>query len=100
LQAETARLRARLDAAHGSHDQVEERFHSASALCREFGFSFHQAVTQLEHAEWLTTQNRDEDAQPLLAEARATFEQLQATPWLARTAQATPTRREPEAAIP
>jgi hypothetical protein len=99
LQAQTARLRARLDTAHGSHDQVDQHFHSAAALCREFGFVFDLAVTQLDHAEWLTTQNRVEDAQPLLTEARATFEQLQAIPWLERTAEATPTRREPEAAI-
>jgi tetratricopeptide (TPR) repeat protein len=99
LQAHVARLRARLDAASGSHEQVDNYFRTAAAVCREFGFVFDLAVTQLEHAEWLTTQNRAEDAQPLLVEARATFEQLEATPWLARTAQATPTSREPEAAI-
>jgi class 3 adenylate cyclase/tetratricopeptide (TPR) repeat protein len=86
LQANTARLRARLDAARGHHDQVDERFRSAAARCREFGFIFDHAVTQLEHAEWLIAQNRNDEAQPLLSEARQTFEQLQATPWLARTA--------------
>ena len=93
LQASSTRLRARVDAARGSHDQVDERFRSAAARCREFGLMFHLAVTQLEHAEWLTAQNRSDEAQPLLSEARQTFEQLQATPWLARTA------REPEAVI-
>jgi hypothetical protein len=61
---------------------------------------FHVAVTQLEHAEWLTAQQRADDAEPLLAEARQTFEQLQATPWLERTTQAAATRVEPETAIP
>jgi len=99
LQAQASRLRARLDTARDNHDRVEETFRTAATLFREFDLAFHLAVTQLEHAEWLTRQNRAEDAQPLLAEARDTFEQLQATPWLVRTTQATPTRREPEAAI-
>jgi predicted ATPase/class 3 adenylate cyclase len=99
LQANTARLRARLDAARGNLEHVEERFRTAASLFREFGLAFNLAVTQLEHAEWLTAQGRTDDAQPLLTEAGQTFDQLQTTPWLDRTAQATPTRREPEAAI-
>ena len=99
LQANTARLRARLDAAHGNHERVEERFRTAARLFREFGLPFHLAVTQLEHAEWLTASGSTDDAQPLLAEAHQTFDQLQATPWLQRTAQV-PIRSEPEAAIP
>ena len=99
LQANTARLRARLDAAHGNHERVEERFRTAASLFREFGLPFHLAVTQLEHAEWLTAPGSTDDAQPLLAEAHQTFDQLQATPWLQRTAQV-PIRSEPEAAIP
>jgi predicted ATPase/class 3 adenylate cyclase len=99
LQANSARLRARLDAARGDHDQVDDRFHSAASVFREFGLVFHLAVTQLEHAEWLTTQKRSDEAQPLLSEARQTFEQLQATPWLERTAQVLPTGHEAEAAI-
>jgi hypothetical protein len=97
LQSQTARLRARLDAARGNHEQVHERFLSAAALFREFGLAFHLAVTQLEHAEWLIRQRRTDETQPLLTEARQAFEQVQATPWLERTAQATPTKREPEA---
>ena len=99
LQASTARLRARLDAARGSHQRVEEHLRSAAVLFREFGLAFHLAVTQLEHAEWLGARGRTDDAQPLLAEAREAFEQLQATPWLERAAQALPAKREPEAAI-
>jgi predicted ATPase/class 3 adenylate cyclase len=99
LQANTARLRARLDTARGSHERVEERLRAAAGLFREFGLPFHLAVTQLEHAEWLGTRDRTDDAQPQLAEARQTFEQLKATPWLERAAQAFPARREPEAAI-
>jgi hypothetical protein len=57
------------------------------------------AVTQLEHAEWLTEQGRSDDAQPLIVEARETFEQLRATPWLERVAAMTATRHKAEAAI-
>lgn len=99
LRGHRARFRARLDAEHGRIERVDESFRSAGALFREFGFAFYLAVTQLEHAEWLTAQGRGDEAQPLLDEARQTFEQLQATPWLERAAQVTPVRREPEAAI-
>ena len=58
LKANTARLRARLDAARGDHERVEERFRDAAAQYREFGLVFHHAVAQLEHAEWLIGQGR------------------------------------------
>ena len=100
LHAHSLRLRARLDAAHDNHQHVDEHFRAATALYQEFNLTFHQAVSQLEHADWLITQNRSEEAQPSLAEARQIFEQLQATPWLERTVQATtPARRQAEAAI-
>jgi class 3 adenylate cyclase/tetratricopeptide (TPR) repeat protein len=84
LQASTARLRARLDAARGSHDGIEDRFGTATALFREFGITFYQAVTQLEHGEWLIGGSRADEAEPLIAEAAETMERLQATPWLER----------------
>jgi tetratricopeptide (TPR) repeat protein len=99
LQANTARLRARLDAAHGRHEGVEERFRAAAGLFREFDLAFHLAVTQLEHAEWLGGQGRTEEAHPLVAEARQAFEQLQAVPWLERVARAFPAERQHEAAV-
>jgi class 3 adenylate cyclase/tetratricopeptide (TPR) repeat protein len=99
LRAQRLRFRARLDAARGQDDNVDDAFRSSSALFREYDFAFYLAVTQLEHAEWLTAQGRDDDAEPLLAEASETFERLEARPWLERAAQASPTRRKPEAAI-
>ena len=50
------------------------------------------AITLTEHAEWLTSVGRAQEAEPLLGEARETFERLEAKPWLARieTAQAGP----------
>ena len=53
-------------------------------MFREFGFVFYLAVTQLEHGEWLVGEGRDAEAEPLLSEARETFERLRATPWLER----------------
>ena len=80
-------MRARLDAARDVHHQVDEHFSSAAhPLYREFDFTFHEAVTKLEHAEWLARQGRIEDAQPLIATAGATFEQFEAMPWLKRVA--------------
>jgi hypothetical protein len=88
LQAHTARLRARLDAARGAQDHVDEHFNTAAALYGKFGFIFHRAVAQLEHAEWLIAQSGFDEARPLLSDAQHPLEQLQATPWVERTARA------------
>jgi class 3 adenylate cyclase/tetratricopeptide (TPR) repeat protein len=84
LQANAARLRARADAASGLSERVDERFAAAASLFREFDLVFYLAVTQLEHAEWLVSQDETDRAEPLLAEARETFELLRAKPWLDR----------------
>ena len=69
LQASTLRLRARLDSLRGHADGVDDRFVSAAALFREFRMVFHLAVTVLEHAEWLVSEGRTDEAESLLAEA-------------------------------
>ena len=95
LQANAARLRARLNAARGSQDQVDQQFRSAAVLFGEFGLTFHEAVSKLEHAEWLAAEGRGDEADPLYAEARDTLERLKARPWLERLDAAragTPTR--------
>jgi class 3 adenylate cyclase/tetratricopeptide (TPR) repeat protein len=84
LEAHRARFHARAAARRGSHDSVESDYRTAEALFRARELVFHHAVTQLEHAEWLTGQGRADDAQPLLAQARETFERLEARPWLER----------------
>jgi class 3 adenylate cyclase len=84
LQANAARLRARLDAARGAHDGVDERFRLAENMCSEFSLVFHEAVTRLEHAEWLAGRGQALEANALAAEAEETFEQLRAAPWLER----------------
>jgi class 3 adenylate cyclase/predicted ATPase len=84
LQAQRHRFHARLDACRGNHDEVERDYHTAETIFAEHGLAFHQAATQLEHAEWLAARGRAEDAEPLLAQARETLERLEAKPWLER----------------
>ena len=81
LKAQQARFRARLEPAG-----AERLFETAELLLAELEWPFDLAVARLEHAEWLTAQGRSDDAQPLLTEARETFEQLAATPWIERAA--------------
>jgi len=62
----------------------------ASGLLREIGTPFHRACTMLEHAEWLVSNGRGEDAGPLLQEAAGIFARLRATPWIERVAKLQP----------
>jgi class 3 adenylate cyclase/tetratricopeptide (TPR) repeat protein len=82
--ATAARFRAALAAAAGNPERAESSFKSAAAAFREYGIPFRLACTELEYAEWLVTQGREDDAAPLVAEAREVFDQLRATPWLER----------------
>jgi hypothetical protein len=92
IRAFVARFRARLSAARGKDEQVEQKFKDASGLFRELGFRFWLAVTLLEYGEWLTGQDRVDEATPLLDEAREIFERLKARPWLDRLAKVLPER--------
>jgi hypothetical protein len=51
---------------------------------RTLGTPFWEAVVLLERAELLTRDGRESEAEPLVAEARETFERLRAKPWLER----------------
>jgi class 3 adenylate cyclase/tetratricopeptide (TPR) repeat protein len=85
LQANAARLRARLDAARGEHERVDERFRLAERVCDEYSLIFYAAVARLEHAEWLVEQGRNGEPDRLLTEAEQTFEELRAAPWIERS---------------
>jgi hypothetical protein len=87
LDATAHRFRARLA---GDSPAADVDFVAAAGGLRRLDLPFHLAVVQLEHGEWLAQQGRGNDAEPLLAEARETFERLEARPWLQRldTAQA------------
>jgi len=76
LDAHALRFRARLDASEDAHAAA------AAAAFRELGTPFWVAVVLLEQSELLARDGRDDEAEPLLAEARETFEGLRATPWL------------------
>jgi len=78
--AQAQRFRARMDGDEG-------RFRIAENILREHELPFWLAVVQLEHAELLVGSARAEEAEPLVAEARETFERLGAAPWLERLAQ-------------
>jgi hypothetical protein len=83
-QAHRDRFLARLAARRGDATEPEARFKGSAGLFRELGMPFWLAVTLLEHAEWLYSDGRRPEAEPLLAEARAIFERLDARPWLER----------------
>jgi hypothetical protein len=86
LKAQQARFRARLAAQQGETD-VATDFAMAENVFHDLDMPFRLAVTRLEHAEWLAGQARIDEAEALLAEARKTFEQLRARPWLERLEQ-------------
>jgi tetratricopeptide (TPR) repeat protein len=87
MRAQTDRFRARISP---DHPDTETRFKTAAGLFRELGTPFFLACTLLEHGEWLTANDRGDDARPLLQEAGEIFGRLEAAPWLERTAAAQP----------
>jgi class 3 adenylate cyclase/tetratricopeptide (TPR) repeat protein len=84
VRAHVSRFGARLAAGRGETDSVESNFKQAAGLFREMAMPFWLAVTQLEHAEWLTGQGRRDEAAPLLGEAGEIFDRLRAAPWIER----------------
>ena len=84
LRAHRARASALLAARAGASDRVEPAFKAAEASFDVARTPFWLAVTRLDHAEWLVGEGRAPEAEPLLAEARETFERLKAVPWLER----------------
>jgi class 3 adenylate cyclase/predicted ATPase len=84
IAGQRARFRARLAARRGNHEHVDRDFRTAEKTFAEHGLVFHHAVTHLEYGEWLASQGRTDEAQQLLAEARQTFERLEAKLWLER----------------
>jgi predicted ATPase/class 3 adenylate cyclase len=81
LAATAHRFRARLA---GADPAADREFTTAARELRMLDLPFHHAVVLTEHGDWLAAQGRRDDAEPLLAEARETFERLGAKPWLDR----------------
>jgi class 3 adenylate cyclase/tetratricopeptide (TPR) repeat protein len=84
LRAQAARFRARLSELEGKSDGVEQQFETAEQIFREYGIPFWLALTQLEHAEWLSEQGATAEGERLAEEARVAFERLEAAPWIER----------------
>jgi len=88
LRGHGARFDARLAALRGDQDRPAVGFQAAEDVFRKVPMVFPLAVTLLEHAEWLTSVGRSEEAAPLLDESWELFERLRARPWLERLAAA------------
>jgi hypothetical protein len=86
LEAQQARLRAKLGSRQGS-PTAGEGYADAVARFRELEMPFWLAVSLLEQGEWLREIGEQAAAEPGLAEARAIFERLEARPWLDRFTQ-------------
>jgi predicted ATPase/class 3 adenylate cyclase len=93
--AHRRRLGARLAAAVGEPEKAEPAFKRAAASFRELAVPFWLGVTLLEHGEWLVTEGRADEAEPLLDEARGIFERLRAAPYLERCDAARAPQLEP-----
>jgi hypothetical protein len=85
LRAQLARFRARLAAAHGSHEAVAQDFRAADAMLTELGYPYPLALVRRDHGVWLISRDRGGEARPHLLAAEATFAALGAAPALATT---------------
>ncbi len=84
VDAHMLRWEARLAAALGDHERAVPKFLAAIDTFTRLQRPFWVAVTRCEFGECLIAQGRDADAQDQLAQARARFEHLRATPWVLR----------------
>jgi tetratricopeptide (TPR) repeat protein len=90
IHAQLDRYAAAVAAMRGDDVNIEPHFKAAIGLFRELAMPFHLAMVQLEFGEWLTSQGHADEARPMLDEARSTFEELKAVPYLDRVAAAAP----------
>jgi hypothetical protein len=81
-------FRAQLAADAGDLERADRLFRGAAALMRELATPFPMAATMLDHAEVLLAAGDPAAAEPLVAEARAVFEELRAAPWVERAERA------------
>src|SRR6266545_3580506 len=93
IEAQRERFAARLAARRGDSDAVQPGLLRATERFRELSRPFYVAVVLLEHGEWLARQSRDDDAEPLLAEACEIFQRLEAKPWFERASRSREERR-------
>ena len=85
VSAHLLRFRGLLSAARGGdHRETEALLRAGIDALGTFGAVGHCAHAQQELARWLVDQHRVDDAQPLIAAARATYTQMGAAGWLAK----------------
>ena len=82
MSASLHRLRANLALARGELDQVETSLRAALDDARSWGSPVLAARCSGELGRFLVDQGRGEEAEPLLAAARAEYERLGAQAWL------------------
>jgi hypothetical protein len=83
LEAQLARIRANAAAARGEESGAAADFAIALANARNVGEPIWLAPILLDYGSWLAKSGRQDDAEPLLAEARQLFTGLKAVRWLA-----------------
>ena len=84
LRSTSARFEGLLASRRGDMKTADERLAAAVRELQEIEAPFNVAQILLDHAELLSGARREDEAAPLLAQARAIFERLGARPWLER----------------
>jgi class 3 adenylate cyclase/tetratricopeptide (TPR) repeat protein len=88
LRAHADRFAGLLAARRAEDSTWKQRLRLAEDAFRQLGYPFELAQVLLEHAELLLDGGAADGAEHLLAEARHTFGELRAEPWLERVAKA------------
>jgi tetratricopeptide (TPR) repeat protein len=83
FEAQLARIRANAAAARGEEAEAADGFALALANARNVGEPIWLAPILFDYGSWLAQSGRQDDAEPLLAEARQLFTDLKAVRWLA-----------------
>ncbi len=84
IDSQLYRLRANAAVAAGDDGAAAEAFGVALANARSVGYGYFLAHVLHDYGRWLLGAGRDDEARPLLEEARGLFEHMGATLWLER----------------
>jgi hypothetical protein len=84
LHAHVRRFRARLAALENRDDEMVSNAQAAIDAFQQRQMPFWLAVTSLELGEWMVQHGKADGGDRLLADARAAFTELGATPWIER----------------
>ena len=90
LESQLARIRANAAAARGDEAEAADAYALALANARNVGEPTWLAPILLDYGSWLVTCGREDDAAPLLAEARGIYGELGAVRMLALVEDALP----------